>query len=123
MQNVSHATDHSGTAHFTRRLANGISIDSFFTYAKGGALLTNGGVLAKIVGGYTCVPVARRRTVLAPSEGTAPAYFPTVPPTRAVQRVACLVRQIGGAAPSSPARINPSPVGNRNKFRMAAAGF
>jgi hypothetical protein len=34
MDNVSHATYHSGTVHFTRRLANGITIDSFFTYAK-----------------------------------------------------------------------------------------
>ncbi len=33
-QNIAHATYHSGTVHFTRRLANGLTIDSFFTYAK-----------------------------------------------------------------------------------------
>jgi hypothetical protein len=96
MDNVSHATYHSGTVHFTRRLSGGLTIDSFFTYAKsldgtgvgvtdvasnlykgpssfdrrfryvgnfsydipigkGRALLSNGGILEKFIGGYTFV--------------------------------------------------------------------
>jgi len=96
MDNISHATFHSGTVHITKRYSSGLLFDSFFTYAKsldgtgvgvtdvatnlykgpsgydrrlryvgnfsydipigkGRALLTNGGVLEKIIGGYTLV--------------------------------------------------------------------
>ena len=96
MNNISHATFHSGTVHITKRYSSGILFDSFFTYAKsldgtgvgvtdvatnlykgpssydrrfryvgnfsydipigkGRALLTNGGVLDKIIGGFTLV--------------------------------------------------------------------
>ena len=96
MNNISHASYHSGTVHITKRYSVGLLFDSFFTYSKsldgtgvgvtdmasnlwkgpssydrrlryvgnfsydipigkGRALLTNGGVLEKIIGGYTLV--------------------------------------------------------------------
>jgi hypothetical protein len=97
MNNISHATYHSGTVHITKRYSLGLLFDSFFTYSKSldgtgvgvtdvatnlykgpsgydrrlryvgnfsydipigkgrRGLLNNGGVLDKIVGGYTLV--------------------------------------------------------------------
>jgi hypothetical protein len=96
MNNISHATYHSGTVHITKRYSSGLLFDSFFTYSKsldgtgvgvtdvatnlykgpssydrrlryvgnfsydipigkGRALLTNGGILDKIIGGYVLV--------------------------------------------------------------------
>ena len=34
MDNISHATFHSGTVHITKRYSSGLLFDSFFTYAK-----------------------------------------------------------------------------------------
>ena len=67
--------------------------------------------------------MARFRTAPGPSEGHSASIFSNCSAETCRGSVACLERQIGGTAPSSPARISPSPVRNRNKLRMAVAGF